>query len=393
MPNFFNPFGFMQPQQPREKAKLGELSETLPRAWKTFRMRADEAKRLNQWTDADAKSQVKIALRGEAAALAQDILVGDDPAVRVGGLPLPGAKTYEAYMAEMQTRFVPLMESQIARSKFSCLKQEPGETLAGWHVRCKDEYVIAKPYGNPETDEDCRDQFVNNIIDPLIATYVADQNPRLYSQALVIAQAKQGNMMQIRLAARKRMGGGRLSAITTEEDRVLAAINYEIGTDTPTTKEANNRLRNGALHGGGGGNNAMARNFSGRGFSGRSSKQTCHICMDPTHMMAQCPFKDWVNNTFNKFRNKNRTQTPGRGKPATGGKGRKPAITKRKAAGPKGSFRVASMGQQIECNDVLGTCDPIEGEYLANAAWINDEEYYENEEYYDDEQDACPEGN
>ena len=77
----------------------------------------------------------------------------------------------------------------------------------------------------------------------------------------------------------------------------------------------------------------------------------------------------------------------------TGGKGKKTTTTKRKAAGPKGSFRVASMGQQIECNDVLGTHDPIEGEYLANAAWINDEEYYDDEEYYNNEQDVCPEGN
>ena len=44
-------------------------------------------------------------------------------------------------------------------------------------------------------------------------------------------------------------------------------------------------------------------------------------------------------------------------------------------AGAKGPFRVSAMGTEIECGEAIGMCDPIEADYITNAAWINEEDY------------------
>ena len=47
-------------------------------AWRFFKRRVIEARKLNQWTYANAKSQVKIAITGDAASTSQDIDIGED---------------------------------------------------------------------------------------------------------------------------------------------------------------------------------------------------------------------------------------------------------------------------------------------------------------------------
>ena len=362
------------PQQPREKVKLGNFSETKPRDFKTFRIRAEEAKHLNQWTDADAKSQVKIAMIGPAAALAQDIQVGADPDARMNGLPLPGAKTYLQYMAELQDRFVPLMESQIAIARFPKLRQEVGESLADWHVRVKEEFMIAFPGVDPETSPELRRQFCHYILDIQVSSYLIDQNPQLFRQCLTIAQTKQGNIMQVRMAAKSRLGsGGRMSAMVVGKDGRVGAINYPIGTDTPTTTEANKRLRRGgASQGEGDGQraNAMAR-----------KDLSCHICHDPTHFKSQCPYREWYQDKGKEIRKKNEKKPVTQKKGGTKGKLRFKSNKGR--AGAKGPFRVSAMGTEIECGEAIGMCDPIEADYITNAAWINEEDY----EVYEDSED------
>ena len=358
---------------------MGNFSENTPRAWKTFQVRANEAKRLNQWSDADAKSQVKIALTGDAASLVQDIDVGEDPDVRVHGFPLPGAKTYFAYMAELHDRFVPLMESKIALARFPKLRQEPGETLSDWHVRCKDEFMVAEPHADPETSPVLRRQFCHNILDIHVSTYVIDQDPQFYRDCLRVAQNKQGNMMQVRLAARNRASGGRLSAITgmveEEEDNRVGAINYPIGTDTPTTTEANRMLRRGATQKGGApqqGTNSMNRRLRPT-----TTSRSCYLCQDPTHIVAQCPYLKYparTQITLPRGGGNKENKKPA-GTKRSGQKGKSGTGQVRRRPGAKGPFRISAMGTEIEGKEVLGLCDPLEEDYVVNTAWINDEHY------------------
>ena len=64
--------------QAREKVKIGLLSEDNPVAWRFFKRRVIEARKLNHWTYANVKSQVKIAITGDAASTSQDIDIGED---------------------------------------------------------------------------------------------------------------------------------------------------------------------------------------------------------------------------------------------------------------------------------------------------------------------------
>ena len=381
-PNF--PFGFGPPQQqqPREKVKLGTYSETTPRSFRTFRIRAEAAKDLNQWSDADAKSQVKIALTGDAASLAQDIEIGADPDVRVGGMPLPGAKTWLAYMNELHDRFVPLMESQIAIAGFTKLRQKPGESLAEWHVRCKEECHVAYPHRDLEADPELMRQFMHHILDVAVSTYVVDSHPRTYRECLTIAQTKQGNMMQIRMAAKSRHGE-RMTAMTFEEEDSMQmnAINYDIGTRTPSSKEANRLLR-------------MRGNIDMEKQRTNSMRKSCSVCQDPTHQTFQCPHNDQIaakRGRTDRDRNRNRNNNNGRfggrnskqgGQAAKGGKwtsqsrfGKKDTRNRNKTP-----YRMTAMGTEIDYSDALGRLDPYEEEYLANNSWAN--------EGYDDESPA-----
>ena len=219
--------------QRREKVKIGLFSEDDPQAWKIFKRRVNEAKKLNQWTDADAKSQVKIAITGDAAAASQDIDVGEDQnALDAAGNPHPRRKTFEAYMRELELRFVPESESKLAMAQFRSIKQMPGETISQFASRIRTKANIAWPNRDVETDQEVIRQFIMFLNDAVLVQYLQDQDPQTFPDAIRLAQTKMGNMLHFQ-------------AVTKPSLRRINAINFDYGSRTPTTAEANRMLRAG----------------------------------------------------------------------------------------------------------------------------------------------------
>ena len=264
----------------RERAKIGNFAEDDPGAWRIFRRRFMEAKKLNQWTDADAKSQVKIAITGEAAAVSQDIDVGEAfDAVDAEGNPHPHRKTFDAYITELELRFVPTSESKLAISQFRSMRQEPGETCSQFAARLRLKHGIAWRDRNPETDPEIIRQFVLFLNDAVLIQHLQDRDPQTFTEALRLAQTKIGNMMQYRAVTKSANPRGRIGCMNClhedTDNLSLNAINFGYGSNTPTTTEANRRLRSGGL--------LSEQTHAAVGRVG------CKHCYDPTHSSQRCP--------------------------------------------------------------------------------------------------------
>ena len=240
----------------KEKVRLGEFSSTSASEWRYFRARILEAKSLNGWTDQEAKQHLKIALTGEAAGYTQDILIGDDPTDDDADDP----KTFQTYIAEVGLRFISHASSRLAVSEYRKRQQKPTETINTFHGGLRELFDVAEPTKDPATDTDLIRHFSEGLVDEQVATYVLENDPQTYQEALTLAQHKEGVMAQRRLAVGRQRAMSRINAIESESEGNpqsaflpppgnIFAINYPYGSATPSSTDANKKLRNGASFG------------------------------------------------------------------------------------------------------------------------------------------------
>ena len=240
----------------KEKVRLGEFSSTSASEWRYSRARILEAKSLNGWTDQEAKQHLKIALTGEAAGYTQDILIGDDPTDDDADDP----KTFQTYIAEVGLRFISHASSRLAVSEYRKRQQKPTETINTFHGGLRELFDVAEPTKDPATDTDLIRHFSEGLVDEQVATYVLENDPQTYQEALTLAQHKEGVMAQRRLAVGRQRAMSRINAIESESEGNpqsaflpppgnIFAINYPYGSATPSSTDANKKLRNGASFG------------------------------------------------------------------------------------------------------------------------------------------------
>ena len=245
----------------KEKVRLGEFSSTSASEWRYFRARILEAKSLNGWTDQEAKQHLKIALTGEAAGYTQDILIGDDPdAEDDDEMNDANPKTFQAYIAEVGLRFISHASSRLAVSEYRKRQQKATETINTFHGSLRELFDVAEPTKDPATDTDLIRHFSEGLVDEQVATYVLENDPQTYQEALTLAQHKEGVMAQRRLAVGRQRAMSRINAIESESEGNpqsaflpppgnIFAINYPYGSATPSSTDANKKLRNGASFG------------------------------------------------------------------------------------------------------------------------------------------------
>ena len=244
----------------KEKVRLGEFSSTTPSEWRYFRARILEAKTLNGWTDQEAKQHLKIALTGEAAGFTQDIVIGDDPTAEVDAMDDAHPKTFRTYIDEVGLRFISHASSRLAVSEYRKRQQKPTENINTFHGSLRELFDVAEPTKDPATDTDLIRHFSEGLIDEQVANYVLEHDPQTYQEALTLAQHKEGVMAQRRLAVGRQRAMSRINAIESESDGNpqsaflpppgnIFAINYPYGSSTPSSTDANKKLRNGASFG------------------------------------------------------------------------------------------------------------------------------------------------
>ena len=227
----------------KEKARLPEFSSLEPSDWRTFRLRVIEAKSLNGWTEQEAKQHLKISMAGEAAVVTRDIAIGGNP----DAAPVPAdAKTFNEYLDEVGLRFISAAATELAISDFVSAEQKAGETIQQWFARELDLYTTAYPHRNHDTDADLIRLVCVGLIDEVVKHFVMDNRPATFRRALELAQQKEGVQAQCRRAAKRR---GRVNALSSLAEDVhgpeegVGAINYSYGSATPSSADANRRLR------------------------------------------------------------------------------------------------------------------------------------------------------
>ena len=252
-----------------DKIKLPEFSAVDHEEFENFRRKSQIAYSHNNWRDQSAKCHVASKLSGRAAVKTQHVMIGSDPAAPD---PQADAKTFRAYLDELELCFIHPEESALAKAYFKKAKQNLGESPIDWHQRCRKLFRRGYKKLAWNTAQDLIDQFVCGLADEALAVFISDKQPETYDQCLTLLQGKQGRTAQIRSA---RSGRGSIRAIGDDEDhpemcaipddtdaglatrvdhngypianrdpRIIGAYNFVgDGLSAPTSKSANAALR------------------------------------------------------------------------------------------------------------------------------------------------------
>lgn len=92
---------------------------------------------------------------------------------------------------------------QTARADFKAARMaKAGENVLGWHTRVRRLFLRAYPHREPEMAAELIEQYVEGLYPPSLMEYVMDRQPRTYTAARDLAEAKAAT-----LAAKKRLAG------------------------------------------------------------------------------------------------------------------------------------------------------------------------------------------
>ena len=195
-----------------DKIKLPEFSAVDHEEFEQFRRKAQIAYSHNSWRDQSAKCHVASKLTGRAAVKTQHVLIGSDPAAAD---PQPDAKTFRAFLDELELCFIHPEESALAKAYFKKAKQNLGESPIDWHQRCRKLFRRAYKKLAWNTAQDLIDQFICGLADEHLAVFISDKQPETYDQCLTLLQGKQGRTAQIRASR----AGRSIRAIGDDDDQ------------------------------------------------------------------------------------------------------------------------------------------------------------------------------
>ena len=181
---------------------------------------------LNQWNNDQhlerSKNECLVSITGEAKR-------------RIQGIASAGAgETLAQFLDRIQLRYLPPAASQFAKSEYDACVQLPDEEIITYHSRLRVVYVRAHPAlaGALEQSTMLIRKFTLGLANTAIKTYVLDHNPQTFAAALEHAQNKAATEATVAGAV---VPGGKVLAMD------INAV-YD-GTETPSTSEANRRLR------------------------------------------------------------------------------------------------------------------------------------------------------
>lgn len=169
------------PQAPGASGiKLAGFSSGEPSEWRTWRANFLTLATIHNWNDVRQRREASAAMSGVAARSVRDLTVA-------------AHATIVALLDAFEARFIPVAAGRLARAEFISARQATSETILQWHSRIRELFQRAYPARPVEADEQLIDQFVNNLQDTFIKSYVLDQAPNTFTAALNNAQSKQAN--------------------------------------------------------------------------------------------------------------------------------------------------------------------------------------------------------
>jgi hypothetical protein len=159
---------------PRGQRKLAPFSSADGADWVTWRRSFELTVQINTWHDERARQELAAAMEGAAASA-------------TATLRPPLFPTVGVMLAAYQMRFLPEVESDLARVSFRGAVQFSDEAVLAWHSRLRDLFYRAWPT-LPEDSKLLIDQFVIGLARSSVKKYTWEHRPATYSLALEYAQ-------------------------------------------------------------------------------------------------------------------------------------------------------------------------------------------------------------
>ena len=161
------------------------LSKVDPVEWRTFRRTFDITREINHWDNERACRELLAAMEGEAARVTSHLDALADNVVFANLLEM------------LEAIFVTRAASEAAKTAFHAARQDPGETLLGYHSRLRDLYLRAYPAEHAEGSETLRRQFILNLRDARVMDWTNMQHPLTYAAALTAAEDRAAGLMAL----------------------------------------------------------------------------------------------------------------------------------------------------------------------------------------------------
>lgn len=231
--------------------------------WTDFRVHFITVMQTTGWNDLRARRQLKIAMKGEAATMVNDLTV-------------EGHNNIQAMLNAFEQRFLPAAEGNLIRAEFRAARQQPNETLLKFHTRIRTLFVRAYPNDPVANNRHLIDTFVAGLADPAIKMHTLDQTPNTFAEALIHAQTKEANLLTYKNSLDSASSVSHLEAGVhalqfTERKCYLCSENHLL-KDCPQFHKVRSLAEN--LPGGRGQSSGWRRGGRGRGgrWRGRGSR-------------------------------------------------------------------------------------------------------------------------
>lgn len=187
------------PRQSSAKPPL--FSDGTSDGWHAFRTKFNLVSNINDWNDLRARRQVLLALDGDALARARDCMPEPNPA--------PPGWNLNAYLNQIEARFVHASDSVRARTEYRQAKQKKGEPVGDWHARlCQLHLRAWRDRPNRDADHDLIYAFGFGLWDNHVRRKVVEDNPQSYAAALTSAFDGEAASIIMQAAHNGSSGGG-----------------------------------------------------------------------------------------------------------------------------------------------------------------------------------------
>ncbi len=183
--------------------KVSAFSSAIPTEWLVWKKHFQTVAQINGWNDLRQRREAIAAMEGKAGSLTKDIVA--EPA---------GEEDFNInnLLTNMEARFLPLQETDLAVSQFETARQDHEETVVQWATRCRSLYERAYPDNNIKDRIFIR-KFILGLADKDIVMRVHEQNPQTYQAASEQAQQMMASKQLVAASFANRRNDGGMHAI------------------------------------------------------------------------------------------------------------------------------------------------------------------------------------
>ena len=226
----------------------------------------------NAWTEAEALCWVEFSIAYPASR-------------HITGIDLHGQNLVQV-LDTLSKAFMSPEAGQTAKADFKCARMaQSGENVLGWHTRARRLFIRAYPERDPETSKELIEQYVEGLYPLELAEWALDHQPRTFSEARDVAEAKAAT-----LACKRRLKNLPYPQDTSSSAAQTAAAQ---GRQQQAGRAGVSAIQQGSAASGGAGAAAAVQSSANGGAAapggGKRRGPKCFNCKRYGHIRPNCP--------------------------------------------------------------------------------------------------------